>query len=110
MTESGWKANEATVYSADYVDSGGEQRPFWRVTYSYRVREEYYSGEFTDFSTDSEVTYRKDDPLVIEYNLDHPGRSRVPGATTWWSKARVPFAIGLGLALLVGIVELLNRR
>ncbi len=39
-----WIATDASVYSADYIEPNGEERPFWKVTYSYRVGEEYYRG------------------------------------------------------------------
>jgi len=98
-----WTTTNATIYTADYVEPNGEQRPFWHLTYSYRVGDEYYSGECTDFSTDSEMEYHPNDALEIEYSNVRPDKSRVPGATAWWSKAKIPFAIGgaLGLAVIV---------
>jgi chitodextrinase len=105
-----WTATNATIYTADYVEPGGTERPFWRLTYSYRVGDEYYSGECTDFATDSEMEYHKNDNLAIEYSNHNPRKSRVPSETTWWSKARTPYAIGGALALAVYIIYLITHR
>ena len=98
-----WIATDASVYSADYVEPNGEERPFLNVTYSYRIGEEYYTGQFADFASDADVSYHKDDIVQIEYRADNPERSRFPGATTWWSQSKTPFAIGgvLGLAFII---------
>ena len=110
MSAQVWVAIDATIYTADYIEPNGTERPFWHVTYSYRVSDEYYSGEFTDFATDSEVEYHKEDSLRIEYIKAHPSKSRVPGSISFWSKARIPFAIGGTLGLIVIVVYILTHK
>jgi hypothetical protein len=110
MSTRDWVSINATIFSANYIDSGGEERPFWRVVYSFRVDDDYYSGEFTDFANDSEVEYHKDESLSIEYLAANPNKNRVPGATTYWSKARIPFAIGALLALAVALISALKGK
>jgi hypothetical protein len=105
----GWTAINATIYTADYREPSGNERPFWHLTYSYRVGEEFYSGECTDFATDSEMEYHPNDTLEIEYSTAHPAKSRVPGSTTWWSKARTPFAIGGAIGLAVIVIYILTH-
>jgi hypothetical protein len=102
-SKTNWIATNASVFSADYIEPNAEARPFWNVTYSYRVGEEYYSGQFADFASDEAMSYHKDDVVQIEYRASNPERSRFPGATTWWSKSKTPFAIGgvLGLAFII---------
>jgi hypothetical protein len=98
-----WIATNASVYSADYIEPNGEERPLWSVTYSYRVGEEYYSGQFADFASDDVVSYHKGDVVQIEYRASNPERSRFPTATTWWSTSKTPFVIGsvMGLAVII---------
>jgi len=110
MTPKKWVPIEATIFSADYVNPGGEERPCWRVTYSFRVDDAYYSGEFIDFATDADAEYRKDERVSIEYLASNPNKSRFPGVTTYWSKARIPFAIGGALGLAVVVLYVLSHR
>jgi hypothetical protein len=103
-----WQSREATIYSAEWIDPQGEQRGCWQITYSYRVGDEYYSGEFTDWSSADISSYRKNETLSIEYSIEYPSLSRVPGITSLWDLMKIPVLIGAGLALVVMMIVLLG--
>jgi Protein of unknown function (DUF3592) len=103
-----WQSKEATIYSAEWIDPQGEERGCWQVTYSYRVGEEYYSGKFTDWSSADISSYRKNETLSIEYSIEDPSRSRVPGITRYWDSIKIPVLIGAAFALIVMIIVLLS--
>jgi hypothetical protein len=106
--QSSWQSKEATIYSAEWTDPQGEQRGCWQITYSYRVGDEYYSGEFTDWSSADISSYRKDEPLSIEYCVEYPSHSRVPGITSHWDSIKIPVLIGVSLALIVMMIILIG--
>jgi hypothetical protein len=103
-----WQSKEATIYSAEWIDPQGEQRGCWRVAYSYRVGDEYYSGQFTDWSSADISSYRKNETLSIEYSIEDPSRSRVPGITRYWDAIKIPVLIGAAFALFVVIIVFLS--
>jgi hypothetical protein len=103
-----WQSKEATIYSAEWIDPQGEQRGCWRVTYSYRVGDEYYSGQFTDWSSEDISSYRKNETLPIEYSTEDPSQSRVPGITRYWDSIKIPVLIGAAFALLVMMIIFLS--
>ena len=98
-----WTPTEATVYSAEWIDPQGENRGCWQVSYSYRVGDDYFSGQFTDFSSEGASTYQKGEALGIEYLQESPAKSRVPGIQSFWQAAQFPMTIGAcaGLAAIV---------
>ena len=100
----GWLPTDATIFAADYLDPGGKVRPVWRITYSYRIGHEYYSGQCWDFATDKEVEYHKDDVLKIEYSAANPEKSRVNGLTTHWQKTNSPFLVYASAAVIVLLI------
>ena len=109
-SDSNWVSTNATIYSAEWIDPRGEERGLWRVTYSYWVDAQIYSGSMTDFATDAEIDYKKGDTLQIEYSRNDPARSRVPTVVTYWQKARLPFLIGAVLGLIAMVVYVLTHK
>lgn len=107
--KSNWHSTNATIYSAEWIDPEGKSRGCWRVTYSYWVDGQIYSGSMTDFATDTEVNYRKGETLQIEYSQNDPGKSRVPTVVTYWQKARLPFIIGGSLGLTAIVLYVLTH-
>jgi hypothetical protein len=103
-----WQSKEATIYSAEWIDPQGEQRGCWRVTYSYRVGDEYYSGQFTDWSSGDISSYRKNETLPIEYSIEDPSQSRVPGITRYWDSIKIPVLIGAAFALIITMIIFLS--
>jgi hypothetical protein len=100
------QSKEATIYSAEWIDPQGEQRGCWQGTYSYRVGEEYYGGQFTDWSSADISSYRKNETLSIESSIEDPSRSRVPGITRYWDSSKIPVSIGAAFALINMVVLL----
>ena len=109
-TDSNWNVTDATIYSTEWIEPQGRDRGCWRVTYSYWVDGQIYSGSMTDFATDAEVDYHKDETLQIEYLLKDPARSRVPTLITYWQKARVPFMLGAGIGIVVMVLYVITHR
>jgi hypothetical protein len=105
-----WTEVEATIYSAEWIEPRGEDPGCWQVTYSYRVGDDYYSGHFTDFSSEEISAYRKGEMLGIEYLLKSPAKSRVPGATSYWKAARVPMAIGAFAGLTAILIYFMTHH
>jgi len=101
-----WQQINATVYSAEWTEQAGRAPGYWKVTYSYWVESEVYSGEFTDFDSTNGLTYQKNDLIAIEYSAGNPSKNRKPGRTTYWQKVRLPLAIGAGLGLVVALYML----
>jgi hypothetical protein len=103
-----WQSEQAAIYSAEWIDPQGEQRGCWRVTYSYRVGDEYHGGQFTDWSSADISSYRKNETLSIEYSIEDPSRSRVPGITRYWDAIKIPVLIGAAFAVVVLTVFVLS--
>lgn len=49
-----WRLTTATVYSADWVPRTRNDFGHFNVVYSYRVDNEYYTGEFNDYGSENE--------------------------------------------------------
>jgi hypothetical protein len=108
-SDSNWNVKDATIYSAEWIEPQGKNRGCWRVTYSYWVDAQIYSGSMTDFATDAEVNYQKGDPLRIEYSQKYPAKSRVPTVVTYWQKARMPFLLGASFGLIAIVLYVLTH-
>jgi hypothetical protein len=108
-TKNQWCTTTATIYSAEWIPPEGRYRGCWKISYSYWVNGEIYSGFMTDFATDSEVAYHKDDALPIEYSSQEPGKSRTPSTVSYWQKARLPFTFGAILGLIAIILYTLTH-
>jgi hypothetical protein len=86
-----WPQTDATIVSCIWIDNSRSREgpPGWyEVTFSYKVSNEYYGGDFTlAGAANSESPYRRDDAIVVAYDPRRPERSYPKGVGETKAKA-----------------------
>ena len=78
------------------------------MVYSYKVGEDRYTGEFSDYSREQDTPLYGNDVISIRYCPEHPARSYYPEIQNTANPRLLIFAIGAGVGLLVLIVAYLE--
>jgi hypothetical protein len=107
-TKAYWQMTTATIYSVSWIDPNRNDFGHYNVVYSYRVNDEIYTGEFSDYGPENEPYLKRDDTIQIRYNPSNPKKSFYPEVRSA-TKRRLFFAgLGLALALIVMLIVFLN--
>jgi hypothetical protein len=104
-----WLPTRAEIFSCDWTDLEDQtdsEVGYYHVVYSYVVAEERYLGKFADYGFQSESYFRRGDTFTVLYDPSRPSRSYYPELRTRYKFHLICFAIGAGLALLVGAAAL----
>jgi hypothetical protein len=99
-----WQITDALVYSVDWIDPSRNEAGHYNVVYSYKVSEERYTGEFSDYSNERDTPLHRDDVISIRYCPDHPTRSYYPDVQKSTNPRLILFAIGAGVGLIVLLI------
>ena len=106
--KSDWQITTANIYSADWIDPTRNDFGHYNVVYSYRVGEEIYIGEFSDYRSATDSYLKRDETIQIRYNPFKPKQSFYPERRSA-AKRRIFWAsLGLGLALVILLIVYLN--
>jgi hypothetical protein len=106
-----WEPTTAIVFSCDwaFLNDEGRYGPVgWhKVVYSYTAGGERYSGEFSDYGSEDEEYFGRNDTIEIRYDPAHPARSYYPALRTRTRFHLICTAVGFTLAIIVIFVRLL---
>jgi hypothetical protein len=72
-----WPQTDATISSCEWIQNDNSRSPgpsgWYAVTFSYRVENEYYEGDFTVAgASDSSKPYQRKDKLIVGYIPTNP--------------------------------------
>lgn len=103
-----WYSATANIYSVEWIEPNRNDFGHYNVVYSYRVNDEMYTGEFSDYGSGDESYLKRDDSIQIRYSPSNPSKSFYPEVRTA-TKKRLFFAgLGLGLGAVVMLIVYLN--
>jgi hypothetical protein len=104
-----WQMAEALIYSCDWIKPDERSEGYYGVVYSYKVGEERYTGEFSDYSSDKPL--HRDDVISIRYCPEQPQKSFYPKRETAIGRRLLLYGISFGGGMLVVLIKyLINHR
>ena len=103
-----WQIADALVYSVDWIQGSRNDEPHYDVVYSYKVGEERYTGQFSDYGADKR--FHADDTISIRYCPEHPAKSFCPDARAPLVSRWMLFAVMMGTAAVVFLMVYFSNR
>jgi hypothetical protein len=104
-----WKPANATVYSSEWLSKPAHTDGHHHIVYNYTVGGEYYSGEFFQYGFETDAFLKPGDRFEIRYVINNPAKSYYPELRTGRKAALISFAIGAGIALVMGALAIYNN-
>jgi Protein of unknown function (DUF3592) len=108
LTKANWPMTTANIYSVESIDANRNDFGHYNVVYSYRVNDEMYTGEFSDYGSENESYLKRDDSIQIRYDPSNPKKSFYPEVRSATKRRLFYFGLGLAIALIVMLIVFLN--
>ncbi len=102
MAKDGWYPAKGLVYSVDWIDPSRYDYGHYDVVYSYRVADEEYIGQFSDYTSADADCLHKGDTIDILYNPAKPKKSFYSAAGK-----RISRLVFVTIGVVVGIIVML---
>jgi len=102
-----WQITDALVSSVEWIEPSRYEGGHYDVVYSYKVGEERYTGEFSDYvSRDNPL--HANDIISIRYCPEHPEKSYSPDLQGSTIPRLAVIAVGGAIGLIVFLIALLS--
>src|ERR1017187_1264786 len=92
-----WQLVIANVFSAEWIDATRNDFGHYSLVYTYRVGDEIYRGESSDYRPAADEYLKRDDSIQVRYDPSNPKRSFYPEARSATNKRLFFFGIGAGI-------------